>query len=416
MNVMAATSPQRKTESSQREQVARAIGLTKSKSRWWLWMLLPVLVLGGVAFFVVRQKSNATPVNKWATVAVDRGDLVTIASATGSLQPQRTIAVGAEVSGKIESVLVEPNDIVKEGQVLATFDKNSLQNSLQESSASLQAARADILRAKTTAAEAVSSESRTSELAQKGVASTKDLEAAKAASERAKADVKSAIAQEQLSMARLDTSRANLTKTVITSPIDGVVLTRNVEPGNTVAASFQSPELFTIAEDLKRMELHVAVDEADVGQVAEGQGAIFTVSTWPDREFKATVSKVYLAPTTTSNVVTYTVILAVDNEDSLLRPGMTATANITTGLEKNTLRAPNKALRFTPAKEATGFSFGPPQSKEHGKTPGVWVLQNGAPVKIEVVVGSSDGRYTSIKTDKLKDGDLIITGLDGGVK
>lgn len=415
MDTSAVKTAQGATVQPEPNPVLRSLG--KSRSRWWrLGIFLALLLGAGLAYFFLRGDKPQEEQTQWRTAALDIGDIVTIASATGDLKPQRVIKVGAEISGRIETVSVEINDSVKKGQVLATFDTKSLQNSLEEAEASLDAVRADIVRARATRAEALSNESRTQSLADKGATSTKDLEAAKAASKRASADLQSILAQERLSKARLETAKANLAKAAITAPIDGVVLSRNIEPGNTVASSFQAPELFVIAEDLRRMELHVAVDEADVGRVKAGQSATFTVAAWPEEVFSAKVSKVYLSSSTTNNVVTYTVVLEVDNTQGLLRPGMTATATITTGTESDVLRVPNRALRFTPEPEDEGgFRFGPPmQAKQHSTSDGVWVLRNGTPTHVPVVIGATDGRYTAIKSDTLKAGDLVLVGMEGG--
>jgi HlyD family secretion protein len=422
MSAMVATltkkqQPSSETTSEKHQEVAKAIGLHKKRSRLW-WILLPALGVGGFFLFGGTQAEQKETV-KWKTTPLVRGDVVTTVSATGTLQPQRTIAVGSEVSGRIEDVLVEPNDIVKKGQVLATFDKRSLQNSLQETSASLDSVKADIVRAQTTLDESKSNEQRTLGMAEKGIASSKDVESVKAVTSRAQAELQGAKAQQRLASARVQTAKTNLDKAVIVSPIDGVVLTRSIEPGNTVSSSLQSPEFFTIAEDLAQMELHIAVDEADVGQVQPEQKATFTVSAWPDKKFDAIVSKVYLAPTTTSNVVTYTVVLTVDNKDNLLRPGMTANASITAGVQKDTLQVPNRALRFNANETETKTSFSlapqPPgrgRPKQGSYTPGVWVLRDGKAVHVEVKAGESDGRVTAIQSDELKEGDLLIIGKE----
>lgn len=355
---------------------------------------------------------------RWRFATVDRGDMVLTATATGNLEPDSEISVGAEISGLVREVLVSQNDPVTKGQVLARFDTDTLTVALQQVRAQLAVARAAVEEADATLAEAKLDETRKQTLVQDGTLPRSELDAAVAARKRAAARLDSSRASVRQAEAAVSEAQTRLDKAVIRSPIDGVVLKRSVEPGNTVAASFQAPELFILAEDLSHMELHVAVDEADVGLVAAGQSARFTVDAWPDRDFEARVEKVYLSPTVENNVVTYTTVLTVDNGEGLLRPGMTATATITTGTRRDILRVPNAALRFEPPKDRSGgFMMGPPGMRraDQGTTGSVvWTLVDGAPHRVPLRTGYSDGRFTEVLGGEVKAGDRLLTGEGAG--
>lgn len=339
------------------------------------------------------------------------------ATATGNLEPKSEITVGAEISGLIEAVYVVENDRVQQGAVLARFDTEELQVNLQEAEARLALAKASVEEARATLAEATVDLRRKDELRQRGTASQSELDSAVAARDRAAARVTYAHATVSEAEAAVSMARTRLEKAVITSPINGVVLQRSVEPGNTVAANFQTPQLFILAEDLRQMELHVALDEADVGMVAAGQPATFTVDAWPDREFEATVLSVYLYPTVENNVVTYTTVLGVDNAEGLLKPGMTATATIRTGFREQVLRIPNAALRFTPPStdEHRGLLSGPPgmHRGSAGDAPGnsVWVLRDGQPQRLAIRARFTDGRFTELEGGELAEGEQVIVGM-----
>lgn len=359
---------------------------------WWLW-------------------PSPQPV-PWQTLPVDRGDMVLTATATGNLEPKSEVTVGAEISGLIEEVYVAENDVVEQGMVLARFDTEELEVNLRQAEARLALAKASVEEAEATLAETAADQHRKQELVARNMSSQADLESAIAARDRAVAKLSYAHAAVHEAEAAVSMARTRLDKAVITSPINGVVLRRNVEPGNTVAANFQTPELFLLAEDLRRMELHVSLDEADVGMVKAGQAATFTVDAWPDREFKARVLTVYLYPTVENNVVSYTTVLGVDNRESVLQPGMTATATIFTGHLENIMRVPNVALRFTPADEheRRGIFSGPPRDRDSAPGNSVWVLRDGVPQRVAVHTGATDGRYTEVTSDELKPGDPVLVG------
>ncbi|HMX15899.1 MAG TPA: efflux RND transporter periplasmic adaptor subunit, partial [Rhodocyclaceae bacterium] len=352
--------------------------------------------------------------------------LMVTVSATGTLQPTTSIDVGSEQSGTLAAVLVQENDRVKRGQLLARLDLAKLEDAVTKSRAALAAAEATVAQARATVAEAKASLARmrqVSELSKGKVPSKTEMETAEAAMERAVANEASARASVQQAQAALKTDETNLSKGTIRSPVDGVVLSRKVEPGQTVVAAMTIPVLFTLAEDLTSMELQVKVDEADVSNVKLGQPAGFTVSAWPGRSFPATIRRVGLGSTITDNVVTYKTVLSVKNDDLALRPGMTATASIVTAQRENALLVPNAALRFTPpakSDDAKGGSFvsslmpRPPAEARRpaaasADNPQVWVLTDRGPQAIPVRSGVSNGRQTEIVGGDLKAGMAVIT-------
>ncbi|WP_336366829.1 efflux RND transporter periplasmic adaptor subunit [Marinobacter sp. C2H3] len=274
-----------------------------------------VLLVAAIIGWMVWPESAPT---RWRTETVGRGDMQLTATATGSLEPKSEVSVGAEISGLVQQVLVDENDPVSIGQVLARFDTDELEVALEQAEAQLAVAEASVDEAAATVDEAAADERRQTLLRQRGTAAQADLDAAVAARKRAQAQLALSRASVRQARATVSQARTRLEKAVITSPINGVVLKRAIGPGTTVAASFQTPELFLLAEDLSAMELHVSMDEADVGLVHPDQSASFTVDAWPGRAFPAKVLKVHLYPTVENNVVTYNTVLSVDNTDGLL--------------------------------------------------------------------------------------------------
>lgn len=352
---------------------------------------------------------------QWQTHVLDRSDMELTATATGNLQPKSEVTVGAEISGLVREVLVKENDQVSKGDVLARFDTEELRVALEQTEAHLALAHASVEEAQATVEEADADARRIATLVERKLASAAQHDGAKASSKRAQARLTYARAAVREAKAAVSQTRTRLDKAVITAPITGVVLRRSVEPGTTVAASFQTPQLFLLAEDLREMELHVALDEADVGMVKAGQSAVFAVDAWPSRQFEAEVLSVYLYPSTENNVVTYTTVLGVDNSESLLQPGMTATATITTGVRKLALRVPNAALRFSPPTDSSaGGMFGPPggsAAQDEGSSNVVWILRNSQPQRVLLRVGSSDGRFTEVLSDELREGEEVLIGI-----
>jgi HlyD family secretion protein len=402
--------------------------------RWVGWGVLPVLLLaaGGVYWL---QRSGADGL-QYQTQEVRRGDLTMTVTATGSLAPTNEVEVGSELSGIIRSVAVDFNARVTVGQPLAHLDDTKFAAAVMKSRAALAAARAQLQQARATLLknqQNLKRIERARQLSGGRSPSDSELESAEAELERARAEEAIAKAAIQQAEATLIADETDLAKTVIYSPVDGIVLTRSVDPGQTVAASLQAPVLFTLAEDLAEMELLVDVDEADVGLVQEGQAATFTVDAYPERTFQAVITQVRYGSQTTDGVVTYKAVLQVDNPDLALRPGMTATADITVQKIENVLLAPNAALRFTPPqpkeRDAGRGLYEvliprPPrrgvrpeaEAKGDGKRQRIWVLKDGQPVPTVVTVGATDGAFTAVSGGDLAPGAVLVVGTVSGVK
>jgi HlyD family secretion protein len=378
-----------------------------------------------------QQRAQRNDAPRYITEPVLRGDLALRVSANGTLQPTRTVNVGSELSGTVARVLADINDRVKAGQVLVELDTAKLRDQVARSQAALASAQARVAQAQATVVEARSKleRQRGIERLSEGMFPAKaDLDTAQAAYDRAVADVTAARAAVSDAQAAARVDATNLAKASIRSPTDGVVLVRNVDPGNAVAASLQAVTLFSIAEDLTRMKLSVNIDEADVGQVREGQSATFSVSAYPNRQWPAIIRRVGYGSTTKDNVVTYVAELDVANGDGALRPGMTAVATIAATERSGVLLVPNAALRFTPAAAtavaASASASGSIVSRLMPRPPStgaprragmnaaasrqVFVLRDGAPVAVAVQPGLSDGRRTEIAGGELREGDAVI--------
>ena len=400
----------------------------KGSGRRRLW-----LIGGGIAvaalLLVVLSGGNGQPAGQFVTEEAAIGNLLVTASASGTLQPTKSVDVGSELSGTLASVLVQENDVVKKGQLLAQLDTAKLKDAVAKSQAAVAAAEASVALAQATVVETSASLNRMRQVAELSggkVPAKTELESAEAARQRAVASLASARAEVVQGRATLKTDETNLGKATIRSPVDGVVLSRKVEPGQTVVAAMTIPVLFVLAEDLAKMELQVKVDEADVGNVKNGQTASFTVSAWPGRQFPASIQRVGLGSTTTDNVVTYKTILRVNNDDLALRPGMTATASIVTANRDKMLLVPNAALRFTPPGEGAAASErglvarlmpGPPPEAPKNRPAAakgsgegqVWVLVDGRPQPVALKTGVSNGRLTEVLGGELPAGAAVIS-------
>lgn len=382
--------------------------------------VIVLLSIAGYLFFSVQSKNI-----NFKTTELQQGDLTVRVTATGVLQPVNQVEVGTEISGTIKSVAVDFNSRVRRGDELARLDTERLEAQVVQARASLESSRARVEEAKATVLETRVRMNRCAQLAKKQLCSQEDLDTLSAAYARAKSAEASANAQVSVATATLDAHQTDLAKAVIRAPIDGIILKRQIEPGQTVAASLQTPILFLLAESLAHMELHVAIDEADVGQVKEGQAASFTVDAYPDQHFPAQISQVRFAPQTVEGVVTYETVLSVDNSDLLLRPGMTATAEIVTNELKDVLLVPNIALRFVPPKSGKtkkdngtslfsrlfprpGRSQEPKTKTQTKDSKRVWVLEDDQPVAVPVTVGATDGQMSQVLGGKLQTGQSVI--------
>jgi HlyD family secretion protein len=394
--------------------------------RFFRILITLAIVAGLAALGWMWFGGGATQTVRYTTEPVTRGDLTVVVSATGSVEPTNLVEISSELSGTVRSVTVDYNSEVTEGQILAELDKDKLEAEVQSSRAALLAAEAQVTNAEATLYEAEEEHKRKQALSTRNVASVYDVQKAKADFDRAAAALSIAKADVDVAKADLRLKEINLGKSSIVSSIKGVVLSRNVDPGQTVAASLEAPVLFEIAEDLREMEVQVDVDEADIGELREGQSATFTVDAYPDSTFVGTVEMVRYGSEVVSNVVTYKAILATENAALLLRPGMTATADIVVREEKDVLLVPNAALRFTPPAEPEEDSRslisqllpGPParrtstRNESDGST--VWVLKNGVPEAVAVETGASDGSRTMIVSGELAAGDPVIVDSETG--
>ena len=422
---------------NQPQSVEEFLGVA-SRPRWRRWAKYWVPGLLALIFVIWYFGNSGDEKPQYITQAVPQRSLDLTVAATGNLRPTNQVDVGSEVSGKIDRVYVDVNDRVARGQILAQINTDVIEDQIRQSQANLDAARAQVAQARASLNVDTAQLGRLQEvyrLSDGKVPSRTELEAAEANVARSRAAVNSAQANVTASQAQLSTSVTQRNRAVIRSPVAGVVLARRVEPGQTVAASFNTPTLFVLAEDLSAMQLRVAIDEADVGQVEPGQRATFVVDAYPARRFPAQVERIDLGSNNTANaaaqgqaqgqqnaVVSYEARLSVANPDGLLRPGMTATATIRTESTGTRLLVPNGALRFDPEEEkeaACAFEpilglerEGPQATIGVGSRQQVHVLQDDGTLKaIEVVTGQSDGRLTAVTSRDLKPGMKVVTGV-----
>jgi HlyD family secretion protein len=389
--------------------------------RWKTWLIAIVLAVTlAVSSYALFGPSSGTI--RYVTEPVTRGDLHVTVTATGSVQPTSQVEVSSELSGAVRRVYVDYNSTVTAGQVLAELDTDKFKANVDSSRAKLNAARAGVATAEVTLGEMTREYARKKALAAAQHASSHDLDTAKAAYDRAVAALASAKADVGVAAADVTINESNLNKTRIVSPINGIVLKRAVDPGQTVAASLQAPVLFTIAENLRRMDVQVDVDEADVGKVREGQPASFSVDAYPDRRFPAVIRELRYASETVQGVVTYKAVLTVENAEMLLRPGMTATAEIGVQDVTGALLVSNAALRFTPPAQPKAQSGGllkrlmpgmpqfrpASQQEASGSSRAVWMLREHVPAAVPVTVGASDGKRTEILQGEITEGDAVI--------
>jgi len=415
-----------------------------------------ILIVAAIVLWATVLKNNKNNFFGYKKEAVDRGNIEALVDTTGTLNPVIIVDVGSQVSGKIKNLYVDFNSVVKRDQLIAEIDPEQFVTRVDQNKANYQSSLASLEKSKVTLQNSKRKYERALDLFKKNLISYEEKETAETTYYSAKADLQSTEARLAQAKSQLDSSRVDLQYTIIKSPIDGVVINRNINVGQTVAASFQAPVLFQIANDLSKMQVECSVDEADIGRVKEGQRVTFTVDAFPNENFQGIVSQVRYSPEVVSNVVTYTTIVEVDNPELKLRPGMTATISIVVGEAKNALRVPNSALRFTPqlsieemkqifedmskekqAKRSTsanaqeqdserkmrkasnfGRQFGEgmdQQSSRMSSMPRVWIEDEKGKLKmIFIKIGVTDNVLTEIVRGDLKEDQLVITGEVSG--
>jgi len=416
-----------------------------------------LVVIAGVVLVLFLFSRNKNDISKYEKKAIDKGNIEALVITTGSLNPVTTVDVGSQVSGRIDKLYVDYNSQVKEGQVIAELDQSQFITQVKQNEANYQSAEASLEKAKITLENTKKKYDRALNLFEKDLISFEEKETIETQYYSARADIQSSEARLEQAESQLDSSKVDLTYTIIRSPIEGIVINRRVNIGQTVAASFQAPVLFQIANDLSKMQVECSVDEADIGKVKEGQKVRFTVDAFPDENFTGKVSQVRYSPEIVQNVVTYTTIVEVNNPEMKLRPGMTATASVVTGEAKNVLRVPNSALRFNPSlspeemrelmesmrqemRERRGGSSQPEGTRPGGgaQRPGsgqhasgmrgfglqgaqmrnfarVWMEDENGKLKMAFVrTGVTDNSYTEVVSGNLKEGQLVITGETSG--
>jgi HlyD family secretion protein len=371
-----------------------------------------ILLLLAAGLFFYFQSGNNAP--KYRTQAASRGDIRAAVTATGTMNAVTTVLVGTQVSGTIKTLYVDYNSPVKKGQLLAQIDPASFQAQVDQARANQMAAQANVQKAEAAVIDTKRTLERNKTLFARNLIARSDVDTAETNYLSAEAQLAASRAAVAQTKAALDFAETNLRYARIISPVDGTVISRNVDVGQTVAASFQTPTLFNIAQDLTKMQIDTSVDEADIGKIKVEQAVEFSVDAYPDITFKGKVSEIRNAPITVQNVVTYDVVVRVDNPELKLKPGMTANVSIILDDKKGVFRIPNAALRFRPP-EKSKEKVEPKGSAEQ-KGSAVWVLENNRPKRVKVTTGISDGNYTEILSGDLKEGDAVIVESVGGTK
>ena len=392
------------------------------QARWLKYLGLIVITVGGAAYWMLTE-AKQDHVQYVTEEAASASFSVTV-TATGTVQPTNLVEISSELSGTLASVFVDYNDYVEVGTVLAELDTVKLEALLAVRRAALDSTIARVAMAQATLEEIKEKYETVLRLEERGISSHQEFVSQRAAYIRAQSELQSAQADRALAEANLDLQQAELDKACICSPIKGIVLDRAVDAGQIVASALSAPILFTVAEDLTQMELHVDVDEADIGQIEVGNLAEFTVDAYDDERFPAKIAYIRFAPETVDGVVTYKAILTIDNSDLRLRPGMTAAADITVAELTNVLTVPNAALRYAPPqvldeKEDRSGLLGmliPSGSDEarRGDSKTLWVLKDGMPQEIAIRAGASDGKVTEIREGPIASGDLVVTDQTDG--
>ncbi len=360
-------------------------------------LLAFAVLFAGLHFFQLQKEKP-----KYKTERIERRTITTQVEASGIIKPVKTVNIGAQVSGQIKEIYVDYNSEVKKGQLLAQIDPSLFEAQVQKAQGDLLAAQANYSQVKSVLDFQQKNYQRYQNLYKKNYVSKSDLDLAKSDYYSNLARLNAQSAQISQAKANLDNAVTNLGYCKIVSPVDGVVITRSVDVGQTVASSFQTPTLFEVAQDLTKMQIEVNVSEADIGKVKEGQKAEYTLDGYPDKIFEGSISQVRISPTTVSNVVTYSVIVSVDNVDNILKPGMTANVSIITGRSENVLSVSSSALKFTLDNLTGGKKY---------ETQGIWIMKNKTPVRIDIKTGIKNLDFAEIISEKLNEGDEVITGI-----
>jgi HlyD family secretion protein len=402
------------------------------KGRRIFVLLIAILVLAGTGYGFWRWGSSPKE-SPYVTMPVQRGNVSQVVSSTGTLQAVVTVLVGSQISGTIDKLFVDFNTKVKAGQVVAQLNQDKFKAAVDQARANLLAAESNLAKAKVSVVDAQRTLERNRELRKRDLMAQSELDAAQTAYDAALAQLEVNKAQTAQAQAALNQTTVDLNNTVIRSPVDGIVISRSVDVGQTVAASLQAPTLFTIANDLAKMEVHTNVDEADVGNVSEGQEVTFTVDAFPARRFRGRVHQVRNAPTVVQNVVTYDAVVRIDNKELLLKPGMTANVQFLVNRREDVLTIPNMAIRFKPPDQKdeaqellrreqsraaptvgarrTSSATGGGGGGRGGRRTTIYVLSAGKAEPVEVQLGITDGSKTEVRDGELREKDAVIIGM-----
>lgn len=366
----------------------------------YLIYIIALLVIVGISYKLLNRSTGGTV---YKTQKIENGDIMESITASGTINPLSTVSVGSQASGRIAEIYVDYNSVVKKGQLLALIDQENAKATVQQREAALEIAKAQVAVEENNIKYYKKALNRISKLNASKYSTEKDLEAAERDYDNSVAQLALEQAQVKQAQASLDSAKTELSYTEIKAPVDGIVISKAVEVGQTVAASFETPEIFSVAEDLTKMQIEASVVEADIAKVKEGQKVRFTVDSYADDYFYGVVTQVRNEATTTLNVVTYTVVIGIDNTEMKLKPGMTANVEIITAEEKDVMLVPNQALRF--------YIDDSDNAKRY-KDRGVWIMKNGKPERVTVKIGVSDDDNTQILESSLKIGDAVIIGKE----
>lgn len=368
-----------------------------------------ILAAAGIASYFLFIDSNDEV--KFRTQKISKGDIQATVTATGTMNPVTTVLVGTQVSGTIKELYADFNSRVTRGQVIALIDPASFEAQVAQSRANLLSSVANLKKSEASLQDSRRTMNRNKQLFEKGYIARSDFDTAETNYETAVAQVDASKAQVAQAEASLSLAETNLRYTRISSPVDGIVISRNIDVGQTVAASFQTPTLFSIAQDLGKMQIDTNITEADIARIVMDQQVEFTVDAYPDVLFRGKVSQIRIAPITVQNVVTYDVVINVDNRDLKLKPGMTANVSVILSNKKDVLKIPNAALRFRyddPKAE--------PQAQKGARGPGIWLLEKGKPKRVKITPGISDGNYTEVASGEVREGQDVIVEMTSKAK